>query len=191
MCVSPPVDPSEKLHAAAGAGVGSREWDQPGGGSRGLQRGLERSGDARAHLHTGHPESTAPLQQWVWTRSAGAGQCSLKLKLHKSILLYWKYAAFPLLILRYLMLAESLFLWCRRLPQPEVHRGSDWYRRLLWGPQQPRGTETVWRDGQQAAGNDWTTSYIKCTLMHFSVQVVGRPGSQFLAKYDFFVMYLN
>lgn len=59
----PPLDPSEELHAPAGAGVGSRERDQPGGGSRGLQGGPERSGDACAHLHTSHPESPAPLQQ--------------------------------------------------------------------------------------------------------------------------------
>lgn len=56
---------SEELHASAGAGVGPCEWNQPGGGSRGLQRGPEGSGDAGAHFHTSHPKSPAPLQQWV------------------------------------------------------------------------------------------------------------------------------
>lgn len=69
LCVSPSLGSSEELHAPAGPGVGSREWDQPGGGSRGLQRGLKRPGDARAHLHTCHPEGTAALQQWVWRLS--------------------------------------------------------------------------------------------------------------------------
>lgn len=58
---------SEELHAAAGAGVGSCEWDQPGGGSRGLQGGAEGAGDAGAYLHTCHPKSPASLQQWVYT----------------------------------------------------------------------------------------------------------------------------
>ena len=55
--------PSEELHASAGAGAGPCERDQPGGGSRGLQGRPEGSGDAGAHVHTGHPEGPAPLQQ--------------------------------------------------------------------------------------------------------------------------------
>lgn len=84
-------------------------------------------------------------------------QCQLKLKppIGPCQLNYWASLHRQCYITpRYLMLTESLFHMCRRLPQPEVRCGSDWYRRLLWGPQQPWGKKTIWRDGQQAAGNN-------------------------------------